>query len=421
MSMDPKVTRLDNGLTVLSDEMSHVDSVSVGVWVDAGARHETPARHGISHMLEHMAFKGTASRSAQRIAEEIENVGGHINAATSHETTAYYARVLKEDTPLALDILADILQRSAFESEELERERGVILQEIGQAADTPDDIVFDHLMSVSYPGQALGRPILGTPETVGGFSSGDLRAYMADRYHAPSMVVAAAGAVDHEALVGEVAEKFAALPAARPNEHERARFEGRELRDDKALEQAHVTLAFEGVPYGDPDYYTAQVFASVLGGGMSSRLFQEVREKRGLCYSVFSFNWSFADTGLFGVYAGTAPEDLSELMPVMADEIQRLGEDASEEETARARAQLKAGLLMGLESSSARAEQMARQMMVFGRLLPTEHVIGEVERVDAGALKAYAKRLLAGPAPALAAVGPLGGLEKQDRIAARFG
>jgi len=274
---------------------------------------------------------------------------------------------------------------------------------------------------VSYPGQALGRPILGTPETVGGFSSGDLRAYMADRYHAPSMVVAAAGAVDHEALVSEVAEKFSALPAARPNEHERARFEGRELRDEKPLEQAHVTLAFEGVPYGDPDYYTAQVFASVLGGGMSSRLFQEVREKRGLCYSVFSFNWSFADTGLFGVYAGTAPEDLGELMPVMAEEIQRLGKDASEEETARARAQLKAGLLMGLESSSARAEQMARQMMVFGRLLPTEHVIGEVERVDAGALKAYAKRLLAGPAPALAAVGPLGGLEKQDRIAARFG
>jgi len=420
MTQKPRITRLSNGLTVVSDHMDHVESVSAGVWVDAGTRHETPERHGLSHMLEHMAFKGTARRSAQAIAEEIENVGGHINAATSHETTAYYTRVLKEDLGLGLDILADILQHPSFAADEIERERGVILQEIGQAADTPDDIVFDNLMSVSYPGQALGRPILGTPETVTRFGEGDLRSYMADRYHGPSMIISAAGAVDHGEFVALAEEKFGQVPVSELPPHEEARFTPQEHREERALEQTHVTLAFEGVPYGDRDYYTAQVFAAVLGGGMSSRLFQEVREKRGLAYSVFAFNWSFADTGLFGLYAGTAPEDVAGLMPVLAEEMRRLCEDASEAETARARAQLKAGLLMGLESSAARAEQMARQLMVFGEILPPAGIVAEVDRVDAGALKAFGKRLLAGDGPALAAIGPLHGLETRDLIAARF-
>lgn len=422
--MSVEVTRLDNGLTVVTDSMSHLQTASVGVWVNTGARHETAREHGVSHMLEHMAFKGTERRSALAIAEEIETVGGHLNAHTTHEATAYYARVLKQDTGLAVDILADILQNSVFDPEEVERERGVIISEIGQAHDTPDDVVFDDLLEAAYRDQPLGRSILGTVDTVSGFSRDELQGYMGQRYLAPGMVLAAAGGVDHEELVRLAAERFGALPNRKTNGAEPAIFRAGERRKERDLEQVHLALAFEGPTYSDPDYYTAQVFSGVLGGGMSSRLFQEVREKRGLCYSVFAFSWSFADTGVFGLYAGTSPDDVAELMPVLSGELGRLGEDASEEEVARARAQIKAGLMMGLESSSSRAEQIARQYMIHGRVLPIEELTAKVDAVDAAAVRRYAARLLKGPGLALSAIGPLngrdGGLESYDRIAARF-
>ena len=424
--MAVEVTRLENGLTVVTDAMPHLQTISVGVWVNTGARHEGRHQHGVSHLLEHMAFKGTERRSARAIAEEIENVGGHLNAHTAHEATAYYARVMKGDLPLAVDLLADILQNSVFEKTELERERGVVIQEIGQSLDTPDDLVFDHLLGAAFPGQPMGRTILGTVETVKGFDRDALQTYMDERYQAGGMVLAAAGAIDHAELVALGRESFSNLPQRKSNGAEPAKFMGGERREERDLEQAHVTLAFEGPTYSDPDYYTSQIFASVLGGGMSSRLFQEVREKRGLAYSVFAFSWSFADTGVLGVYAGTAPDDLAELMPVVADEINRLGEDAGEDEVARAKAQMKAGLLMGLESSSARAEQIARQYAVHGRVLPIEEMIGKVDQVDAAAIRRFAGRFGGkASAPALAAVGPLkgagGGLESYDRLAARFG
>jgi predicted Zn-dependent peptidase len=425
--MAVEVTRLDNGLTVVTDSMPHLQTISVGVWVNTGARHEGSHQHGVSHLLEHMAFKGTERRSARAIAEEIENVGGHLNAHTAHEATAYYARVMKGDLPLAVDLLADILQNSVFEKTELERERGVVIQEIGQSLDTPDDLVFDHLLEAAYPGQPMGRTILGTVDTVNRFDEDALRNYMGERYHAPGMVLAAAGAIDHAELVALGRESFSAMPTSSSNGAEPAKFNGGEKRETRELEQAHVALAFEGPAYGDPDFYTAQIFTSVLGGGMSSRLFQEVREKRGLAYSVFAYSWSFADTGILGVYAGTAPDDLAELMPVIAGEISRLGEDASEEETSRAKAQMKAGLLMGLESSSSRAEQIARQYAVHGRVLPIDEMIANVDQVDAAAVRRFASRFLGSnsSAPAIAAVGPLdgasGGLESYDRLAARFG
>ena len=422
--MSVEVTRLHNGLTVVTDSMSHLQTASVGVWVNTGARHETAHEHGVSHMLEHMAFKGTERRSALAIAEEIETVGGHLNAHTTHESTAYYARVLKQDTGLAVDILADILQHSVFDPEEVERERGVIISEIGQAHDTPDDVVFDDLLEAAYRDQPLGRSILGTVDTVSSFSRGELQGYMGQRYLAPGMVLAAAGGVDHEDIVRLAAERFGALPNRKTNGAEPAIFRAGERRKERDLEQVHLALAFEGPTYSDPDYYTAQVFSGVLGGGMSSRLFQEVREKRGLCYSVFAFSWSFADTGVFGLYAGTSPDDVAELMPVLSGELGRLGEDASEEEVARSRAQIKAGLMMGLESSSSRAEQIARQYMIHGRVLPIEELVARVDAVDAAAIRQYAARLLKGPGLALSAIGPLngrdGGLESYDRIAARF-
>ena len=314
--MSVEVTKLENGLTVVTDSMPHLETTSVGVWVNTGARHEAERQHGVSHMLEHMAFKGTERRSALAIAEEIETVGGYLNAHTTHEATAYYARVLKQDLPLAIDILADILQHSVFDPQEVERERGVIISEIGQAHDTPDDMVFDYLLEAAYPHQPLGRSILGTVDTVSGFGRDALQSYMSERYLAPSMVLAGAGGIDHAALVALARERFGALRSRGTNGAEPARFSGGERRIERDLEQAHLALAFEGPTYSDPDYYTAQVFAGVLGGGMSSRLFQEIREKRGLCYSTFAFSWSFADTGVFGVDAGTSPDDVAELVPV---------------------------------------------------------------------------------------------------------
>ncbi len=417
--MAAAVSRLSSGMTVVTDTMPHLQSASVGVWVNAGSRHEALADHGISHMLEHMAFKGTERRSARAVVEEIEAVGGHLNAHTTHEATAYYVRLLKDDVPLGADILADILQFSTFEPEEVAREQGVIIQEIGQAADTPDDLVFDLLLEASFPDQPLGRPILGTPESVKSFDGARLKSYMGAKYAGPQLVLAGAGAVEHRALTEMGESLFKALPTAEPEDAAPARFGATDCREDKDLEQVHLTLAFEGVDYADPDYYTAQVFSSVLGGGMSSRLFQEVREKRGLCYSVYSFNWSFDDTGLFGIYAGTAEQDVAELVPVIADELNRLASDASEEEAARARTQLKAGMLMGLESSAARVEQLARQQMIFGRPLSVDEITERVDAVDAAALRRFAGRITASK-PSIAAVGPLSGLETHDRIAARF-
>lgn len=418
--MTVEITRLENGLTIATDNMAHLETSSIGIWVDTGARHETPQQHGVSHMLEHMAFKGTASRSAREIAEEIENAGGHLNAHTAHEATAYYARVLKEDVPLAVDILGDILQHSSFETDELERERGVIIQEIGQANDTPDDLVFDHFLSAAFPEQALGRPILGTVGTVSGFGRDDLKGYMDQRYGAGSMVLAAAGAVDHAALVAQAQDVFGDLPTAVERGHDPARFAGRDVREERDLEQAHLVLGFDGVPYADPDYHATQVAASILGGGMSSRLFQEVREKRGLCYSVFSFAWSFSDTGAFGFYAGTDPEDLGELVTVAAAEAIRLGDDVTEAEVARAKAQMKAGLLMALESSSSRIEQIARQHMIHGRVLSMEETLRKIEAVDAEGVKKAARRIFRNKQPAVAAVGPLAQLESYEKIAAHF-
>lgn len=419
--MTARITTLDNGLRVVSETMPHLETVSVGLWVDVGARFEPAEINGISHMLEHMAFKGTTTRSARAIAEEIEAVGGHLNAHTGREQTAYHARVLKGDLPLAVDLLADILQRSVFDPQELTRERAVVIQEIGEAEDTPDDIVFDHLQAAAFPDQPVGRPILGSVETVRNFHRETLTAYMAAHYGAPSMVLAAAGALAHEDLVRLAAAAFGGLGRAPGSNLEPARWRGGERREMRDLEQAHVTLGLPGVCYTDPDFYAAQVYATVLGGGMSSRLFQQVREERGLCYSVFAFASSYADSGLLGVYAGTGEDSLGELVPVIIGEMEALARDASEEETARGRAQLKASLLMSLESSGSRCEQLARQLLIHGRVLPVAELIEKVDAVDAAALRRFAERVMRGGAPALAALGPVATLAGYDTIAAKFG
>lgn len=419
--MTVKIGTLSNGMRVVSETMPLVKTVSVGVWVDAGARDESPEINGVAHMLEHMAFKGTERRSARAIAEEIEAVGGHLNAFTSREQTAYYARVMAEDTGLALDILSDILQHSVFDSEELERERGVIIQEIGQSEDTPDDIIFDHLQETAFPGQSLGRSILGTVERVAGMQRADLQGFLNRFYHGPNLVLVAAGAVDHDRLLAEAERLFGGLDRLPRPAQQTARYSGGEKREVRDLEQAHVAIALPGLAFDDPDYYAMQVYATVLGGGMSSRLFQEVREKRGLAYSVYAYPSSYRDGGLMSIYAGTGSEKLPELMPVLADELGKLCGHVDDDELQRARAQLKVGLVMSLESSGARIEQLGRQMLLFGRPLDIDEVLASVDRVDAAAVRQVAERVMRKAPPAVAALGPVKRLESYDRFAARFG
>ena len=409
-------TVLPNGLRVLSETMPHLETAALGVWVNVGGRNEGEGEHGISHLLEHMAFKGTRRRTAKVIAEEIESVGGDLNAATSSEQTAYYARVLREDVPLAVDILGDILQNSTFDADELDREQHVIVQEIGAAHDTPDDVVFDHFQEAAFPGQPLGRSILGTPETVRGFRPPHLDHYLKSLYTGPGMILAAAGAVSHDELV-ELAQRHLggiAPKAAEPAVP--AQYNGGEARLERDLEQVHLVLGFNGMPYSHEDFYAAQLLASVLGGGMSSRLFQEVREKRGLCYSVSAFHWSYRDAGLFGVYAATGEQNLAELIPVVTGELGRIADDAGEAELARAKAQFKAGLMMGLESCSARAERMARHELLFGRVMTPTETRAKIDAVTSDDLKRVAGKLFRAGGLTLSAIGPLRFLAAHDKI-----
>ena len=419
--MTVEVTRLKSGLSVLTDRMPHLESASLGVWVGAGSRDEKPDEHGISHLLEHMAFKGTKRRNAREIAETIEAVGGDLNAATSVESTAYFSRVLKADVPLALDVLADILSEPSFDPEELQREQNVIVQEIGAKEDDPDDLVFERLQEIAFPQQPVGRSILGTPETVRSFNPASLRAYLARNYRGPDMLVAAAGAVEHKQIVAEAEKRFAGFNGPAAPVPEPAQFGGGTRVETRDLEQVHIALALEGLPVTDDALYSLQVFTNVLGGSMSSRLFQEVREKRGLCYSIHAFHMPYSDLGLFGLYAGTDEADAPELMRVVVDEIAAATDDLNEMEVNRSKAQMKAGLLMALESSEARVGQLARQMLAYGRPIPLDEIVAKVEAVTVDSARNAGRALIRRGRPAISALGPGNTLESTAAIAESLG
>ncbi|MEY9181441.1 putative Zn-dependent peptidase [Bradyrhizobium sp. USDA 326] len=410
--MSVEMTKLASGLTVVTDEMPHLETAALGVWAGVGGRDEKPNEHGISHLLEHMAFKGTTKRSSREIVEEIEAVGGDLNAGTSTETTSYYARVLKADVPLALDVLADILANPAFEPDELEREKNVIVQEIGAAQDTPDDVVFEHLNELCYPDQPMGRSLLGTAKTLRTFNRDMLRGYLSTHYRGPDMVVAAAGAVDHGQVVAEVERRFASFEGTPGPKPQIAQFgKGGNKVVHRELEQAHLTLALEGVPQSDPSLFSLQVFTNILGGGMSSRLFQEVREKRGLCYSIYTFHAPYTDTGFFGLYTGTDPADAPEMMEVVVDVMNDSVETLTEAEIARAKAQMKAGLLMALESCSSRAEQLARHVLAYGRPQTAQELVARIDAVSVESTRDAARALLSRSRPAVVALGSGRGLD----------
>ena len=404
--MTINLTTLPNGLRIVTERMAGIASASVGVWVLAGGRHEAAEQNGIAHFLEHMAFKGTKRRSALQIAEEIEDVGGYINAYTSREVTAYYARVLEADVPLGLDVIADIVLNPVFDPKEIEVERHVILQEIGQALDTPDDIIFDWLQEAAFPDQPLGRTILGPAERIEGFGRDDLTGFVAQNYGPDRMILSAAGAVDHDRLVADAERLFGHLQPLARAAAAPAVWNSRERRETRDLEQVHFALGLAGPSIRDADFYPAQVYTTALGGGMSSRLFQKIREERGLCYSIYAQAGAYDDTGMLTIYAGTSADEIAELATLTIDEMKRSAEDMSEAEIARARAQMKAGLLMGLESPSARAERMARSLAIWGRVPSVEENAAKIEGVTLAEVRAFAERL-AGAEAALALYGPV--------------
>ena len=420
--MTIRLTTLPNGLRIATERMPGLASASIGIWLTAGGRHERLEQNGIAHFLEHMAFKGTERRSALQIAEEIEDVGGYINAYTSREMTAYYARVLEADVPLALDVISDIVLNPVFDEKEIETERHVILQEIGQALDTPDDIIFDWLQEAAFPDQALGRTILGPAERVSAFGRGDLTGFVGEHYGPDQMILSAAGAVDHDAIVKAAEAIFGALKPVGARPLQRAAWAGGERREVKDLEQVHFAMGFEAPAVTADDFFTAQVYATALGGGMSSRLFQKIREERGLCYSIYAQAGAYEDTGMITIYAGTSAEEIGDLCTLTMDELKRAADDMSEPELARARAQMKAGLLMGLESPSARAERMARHLAIWGRVQDVAETAAEIDAVTRAGIRDFAGGLAGRAQTALALYGPVEnapGLETlRERLAA---
>jgi predicted Zn-dependent peptidase len=395
---------LPSGLRVVTDAAPHLRTASLGVFIAAGSRHESHEEHGLSHLLEHMAFKGTRRRNAREIAEAIENVGGDLNAETGVEQTAYFARVLGEDADLALDVLSDILTESRFDAEELDREKNVIIQEIGAVEDTPDDLVFDFFTAAAWPGQPIGRPILGTREGVSDFNRGAIDAYLRRHYRAGATVVAAAGAIDHERLVAGADRLLSALGAESAEPPKPAAYRGGEILVKKKLEQTHIVVGFEGRAIQAPDHDAAHLFAAATGGGMSSRLFQEVREKRGLAYSIYAFHWAYSDSGLFGFYAGAAAKDAGELVAAALDCLSEAAERLDEDEIRRAKAQMKVSTLSALESPSARAHQLARQTFIYGHPLSLEDMLARIDAIDVAAVRRAGAAMLRSP-PTVATIG----------------
>jgi len=414
--MSIELSRLKNGITVVTHHMPHLESLALGLWIGAGARSEAKREHGISHLLEHMAFKGTTRRSARDIAETIEAVGGEMNAETSVDHTTYYLRLLKDDLALGLDVLGDIISDPVLDANELALEQHVILQEIGASHDVPEEWVFELFQEAAFPEQAIGRTVLGTPESIRAHTPDDLRRFLGAHYCGPQIVIAAAGNLDHAEVVRRAEEHLGRLPNRSPAPEEPGYYRGGERREQRELKEAQILIGFPAPAYLDARFTTAHAFSAILGGGMASRLFQEVRETRGLCYSIYSFYWPFIDTGVFGIQAATSEEDIQELVSVMLDELRKMTDGVSAVELARAKTQLRAGLLMTLESPIARAGQMARHVLVHGRPLALEEMVARVDAVTQADLVDLAASFLES-APTLAAIGPVKRLADIDTIA----
>jgi predicted Zn-dependent peptidase len=415
-----QISTLANGLRVVSQSMPGLETAAVALTVDTGSRFESAAENGVAHMLEHMVFKGTRRRSVRAIAEEIEAVGGHLNAYTSRDQTTFYARVLGDDVALGLDMVADLITEPLIESGDLEKEKDVVLQELGTSIDTPDDIVFDHLQAAAYPDQPIGRSILGTRETIKSFSREDIFAYRDRSYRAGSMVLSAAGKVDHAQFVGWATEYLGGLPAGQRPVAAAAEYLPSIIHDARDLEQVHLTIALPASGYMESTHYAETLFSALLGGGMSSRLFQEIREERGLAYSIYSYLTPFSDGGLFAIYMGTAAEQAQAALDVTLDCLLAATDKINEAELARAKAQAKAGLFMSLESCSAQAENVARQVLIYDRLIPTAEIVARIDGCTMNDVRTAGQAILSGGVLSAASVGPENARPDVDKLRARL-
>jgi predicted Zn-dependent peptidase len=403
---------LENGIRIVSHEMPDHRSVSLGIWVENGSRHETRREGGISHFIEHLLFKGTERRSAAQIAEEMDSVGGVINAFTSKEHTCYYAKVLDENLPLAIDLLTDIFLHSKFDEEEIERERSVILQEISQAEDTPDDYVHDLFNVDFFHDHAIGRPICGSVETVNSFTRDDLVKFFRLRYQPRRVIVAAAGHVSHSEIVAEMAARLGSVvdsesgAVAPPGSNALPEIRHGAFTHQKPLEQVHLCLGVSGLEQGHPQRYAGYVLNTLLGGGMSSRLFQEIREKRGKAYSVYSFSSSYRDIGYFGVYAGTSVESTHEVVELILKELKNLADGKiTDEELSRTRGQLVGSMILGLESTDSWMSHVARDEIYFGKTISIDEISRGIRAVSRADVVELARVLFRSGAPTLTLLG----------------
>ena len=390
--MNTITSSLTNGIQVISSCFKSVETVSLGAWINVGTRDEDPKINGISHVLEHMAFKGTKLRNAFAIVSEIESVGGSLNAYTSRENTFYYAKVMKEDLELAVGLIGDIIRNSTMNEEELTKEKAVILQEIAQNNDTPDELIFDYFQEYAYSDQAMGRPILGSKEAVKAIKPQALIDYT-NRYYCPSqIIISAAGNINHKKLLHFTTNYFDSMSKRPLKKRKIPKYTGLCFAEQRDLEQVHIALGLEGVSYVNKCFFAALAFSTLLGGGMTSRLFQEVREKRGLVYSIYSFLSSYSDSGLFGVYAGTSADGAPHILPLIETEFRKVIDSVNADELNRVRAQLRASFLMSIESPSNVCEQQARQLSFHGRPIPVSEVLQKIESIQISDIKKIAER-----------------------------
>lgn len=402
--MSARLHRLPNGLTVAIDPMPGVETLAVGLYADVGSRSEPAGLTGLAHMVEHMVFKGAGPRDARAIAEAAEDVGGQLNAWTSRDTTVFHARLLPGDLALGVDLIADLVRAPHFSAEELEREKHVVLAELGESRDTPDDIIFDHLAAAAYGGQAYGRTVLGDETSIAAIDVAALRRWLDEQYRPDGLILAAAGRVDEAELLRLAEARFGDLAPGRAPAFEPACFGAGVVADSRRFDQVHVAFAYPGLAQADEDLPALGLFASAAGGGMSSRLFQQVREARGLAYSIYAWNQAAADTGQFGVYCAAAKADAPRAFALSREVLAATAEDLSEAELLRAKAQAKAGLLMGLESVQGRCDHLARQIQVHGRVVPTAEMVAQIDAVDVGRARRVGARAIGG-ALATASVG----------------
>ncbi len=392
-----QLTTLANGLRVVSRSMPGLETAAVGLYADAGSRHEPAELNGIAHLFEHMVFKGAGGRSAREISEAIEDVGGDLNACTERDGTSFTASIMAEHLPLAVELLSDLVQHPHLTAAELEREQDVVLQELGEARDTPGDIIFDNLWSAAFVDQPIGRSILGDEDSVRRITVDDLHAWRTEQYRTGSLILAAAGKVDHDQLVAIAEQRFATLPEGTLADPEPAHFTGGVSINRQSSEQAHLTIAFPAPAIRDPDYYAARLFVDIVGGGTSSRLFQQVREERGLAYSVNSSLQPYDDVALFYVYAATARSQAAAAVQLIEQVVAQTAQDATQRELDRVRTQARAGLLMSLETPWGQANYLARVLATWGRLIDPAEVAAKLAAVTLDDVRSVGARMIAGP------------------------